>query len=75
MTLKTACAIGIDCGLTTLGEAVLNIDLYAVNIFNYNEIVKELRELYDEFDAKEMKMPIKENFLNFMNKGKLNVFL
>ena len=61
MTLKTACAIGIDCGLTTLGEAVLNIDLHAVNIFNYNEIVKELRELYDEFDQW-MKMKKEEGF-------------
>lgn len=62
MTLKTACAIGVNCGLTTIGEAVLNIDLHAMNIFAYSEIPIELRELYSQFNVEEAEISIKEKF-------------
>lgn len=45
MTLKEACEIAIDCGLETVDEAVLNIQLHANSIFGYDEIASELSEL------------------------------
>lgn len=48
MKLKKACEIAIDCGLSTIGEALMNIDMHAICIFLYSEIDKELLELYTE---------------------------
>lgn len=45
MTLKTCLEIGKDCGLETVGEALYNIDLHAMNIFDYSKIVMELEHL------------------------------
>ena len=49
MTLKRACEIGCDCGLILVRDAVLNIELHCISIFSYDEINKELIELYAEF--------------------------
>lgn len=48
MKLSKDCDIGLACGLRTLREAVVNIDLHATSIFSYDEIVKEMAELYKE---------------------------
>ena len=48
MTLKSACDIAEACGLNTIGEAVLNIEFNAFQLFPYGEIAKELNELYTE---------------------------
>lgn len=48
MTLKTACEIADECGLTDLGEAILNIELHAIQTFSYDEVNKELSQLYEE---------------------------
>ena len=45
MTLKMCLEIGLDCGLETVGEALYNIDLHAMNIFDYSKIVIELEHL------------------------------
>jgi hypothetical protein len=45
MTLKTCLEIGNDCGLETVGEALYNIDLHAMNIFDYSKIDIELGHL------------------------------
>lgn len=47
------CTIQIaeDCGLTTLGEAVLNIDMHCMSIFSYDKINEELKELYSEYKS------------------------
>lgn len=50
MTLKEACRIAKGCGLKTVDEAVLNIHMHAVHIFDYDLIDLELYEL--EKDAK-----------------------
>ena len=47
--LINALEIGNDCGLTTIGEALLNMRLHAMNIFNYQEETEELTEMYTEF--------------------------
>jgi hypothetical protein len=49
MLLKDACDIAEECGLETIGEAIMNIQIHALSIFNYNEEKKELNELYDDF--------------------------
>ena len=48
MTLKTACEIADECGLETIGEAILNIELHAIQLYTDEEAKKELRELYSE---------------------------
>ena len=50
MTLKEAIRIGKVCGLETVDEAVLNVELSAMQIFPYEDIPKELRELNSEYD-------------------------
>lgn len=49
MTLDTALLIAKDCGLSTVGEAIFNIEIHAMSIFNYGEIDKELNELKYSF--------------------------
>lgn len=54
MKVKEACEIADTCGLETIGEAVFNIELHALNLFIYDELDKELNELYE--DAKNYHM-------------------
>lgn len=55
MKLNMALLIAKDCGLETVGEAILNIDMHSMNIFNYGEIGKELKELYEDFNKSGLK--------------------
>lgn len=48
MKLREACNIGLDCGAETIGEAVMNIEIHAMNLFPYDEMVKEINELVFE---------------------------
>ena len=50
MKLKDAIEIAKDCELETVGEAILNIKIYAGNIFNYGEEIKEYEELCKEYN-------------------------
>jgi hypothetical protein len=43
--------IGQDCGLTTVGEAVFNIHIHCLSLFNYGEERKELNELEKEVET------------------------
>ena len=54
MKVKEACEIAEECGLETIGEAILNIEIHATSLFLYSELNKELRELYE--DAKNYRM-------------------
>ena len=54
MKVKEACEIADECGLETIGEAILNIQIHAISIFSYDDLDKELRELYE--DAKNYHM-------------------
>lgn len=51
MNLKTAIEIGKGCGLTTVAECVLNIEIHKMSIFSYSEMDKEVKELRDESNA------------------------
>lgn len=48
MKLREACDIGYACGLETVDEAVLNIEIHAANIFNYGDAASEIYELMEE---------------------------
>lgn len=48
MTLKEACKIGKATGCRTVGEAILNIEIHAVSLFSWPEMVSELRELAED---------------------------
>jgi hypothetical protein len=45
MKLDVAINLAEACGLDTVGDAVLNIKLHAMSIFNYGEAGKEYAEL------------------------------
>lgn len=51
MKLLQALKIGQHCGLETVGECILNIQIHAGSLFSYSDINKELNELIKEFDA------------------------
>lgn len=46
MRLKEACKMGKAVGMTTIGESVDNIEHHAISIFKYEDINKELHEMY-----------------------------
>lgn len=48
MKLKDAIEIAEDCGLETVGEAVLNIRIHSLNLFEYGKELEEYKELIDE---------------------------
>lgn len=50
MRLIKCLEIGKSCDLETVGEAMLNIDMHAISIFDYEKLTEELREMYDEFE-------------------------
>lgn len=50
MKLKSAIRIAKDCGLETFKEMQLNIEIHAINLFNYDFIDNELDELQLELD-------------------------
>lgn len=51
MKLKDCLELGKDLGAETVRDAYLNVDYHAIQIFKYDEIYKELKELVDEFNA------------------------
>lgn len=62
MKLKTACGIALDCGLNTIGEAIMNIDIHAISVFSYSEMNKELAELYEDAKGIDLEAKIKDQF-------------
>ena len=39
---------GNACGLTTLNECVLNVELHCISIFSYDSLETEMQELYKD---------------------------
>lgn len=68
MKLKTAIDIAKDCGLETVGEAICNIEIHALSIFDYDKMNEEFKELYDDFKSsgldKDSKIENKHKWLN-----------
>lgn len=62
MKLKTAFGIALDCGLNTIGEAIMNIDMHSICIFSYDAIDKELTELYEDAKGIDFERKIKDQF-------------
>lgn len=48
MKVKEACEIAEDCGLATIHEAIINIQIHAGCLFSYDDFKKELIELYED---------------------------
>lgn len=65
MKLKQALEIGLDCGLETIGEAILNINNHSGNIFSYENINKEIDELISDANNLFSKT-------NYNNESKIN---
>ena len=49
MTLKYACELADECGLSTVEEAILNVKFHALSLFTYDEAEAELSQLDREF--------------------------
>ena len=48
MKVIDACLIGEDCGLTTIEEAIRNIQIHAVSLFTFDDLEAELIELEED---------------------------
>ena len=48
MKFKDALEIAKDCGLETVGEAIMNISMHAMSIFAYDSMQAEYDELIKE---------------------------
>jgi len=44
-----------NCELETIGEAIYNIRLHVVNLFNYDEIQTEYNELCNDYEEQSKK--------------------
>lgn len=51
MKLKQCIKIAEACGIQTLGNAISSIDRHGISIFGYDNVMDELRELYEECNA------------------------
>jgi hypothetical protein len=51
LKLIDALEIGLDCGLTTVGEAIFNIRIHCINLFNYDEIEEEIKKLEKDVET------------------------
>ena len=50
MKIREALRIGLESELSTVDEAVRNIEIHAGNFFVYTEMRAELKELYESWD-------------------------
>tara|TARA_R110002020_G_scaffold160415_6_gene344832 strand:- start:399 stop:617 length:219 start_codon:yes stop_codon:yes gene_type:complete len=50
MKFKEALVMGIACGMTTVDEAIKNIEIHSNNFFVYEKISTELKELYETWE-------------------------
>lgn len=51
MRLHEAAKLAKDCGLTTVQEMFDNVRIHAGQMFAYQNVADEVRELYDDIDA------------------------
>ena len=58
MKVEQACKIGNMCGLHTIGEAITNIELHAAQLFTFDKIDTELKELYIDAHNYDLNAPI-----------------
>jgi len=52
MKLAKCIELGRACGLSSLESCVLNVEIHATSLFTYDEINKELQELYSDLKEK-----------------------
>lgn len=51
MKLREALELADECGLSTVGEAILNVEIHSPTLFPYEKISEELNELCQEAAA------------------------
>lgn len=51
MKLREACELGRDMGCDTIEEAVLNVEIHAPSLFDWDKITDELLEIKAEYQA------------------------
>jgi hypothetical protein len=59
MTIQEALLLGNDCGLQTVREAIINVEIHYSSLFIIDNLDKELQELYDTWEKfkSEKKLP------------------
>lgn len=48
MKVKEAIELGKACGLETIKECIINIEIHSPSLFAYTKINEELNELYED---------------------------
>lgn len=56
MTLAECLELGKECGLSTVQECVLNVEIHATSLFSYDKMNDELQELYCDLEKEEQKI-------------------
>ncbi len=51
MKLEDALSVGKECGCSTVEQTLFLINHNALSIFNYDEMVEELQEMYDDWKS------------------------
>ena len=51
MKLKDALELGLACELTSLEEAIRNVEIHHLNLFAYDKMKEEFEELYKDWNA------------------------
>ena len=46
MKLKKAINLGDSCGLRTIRECIVNVEIHSMNLFKYDEIENEINEIH-----------------------------
>ena len=50
MKLNEAIDLGKECGLETIEECLLNVELHSTSLFAYSKLNQELTELYEDLE-------------------------
>lgn len=48
MKIKNCLELGKECGLTTVGQCIDNVEIHSISLFVHTDIQKEINELYME---------------------------
>lgn len=51
-TLDDVIEQGAICGLSTVGEAVLNFELHCMQLLSYSEIPEALKRIHEEYEKR-----------------------
>lgn len=68
MQVKDMLELGEYCGLTTVSEAYSNVSIHAGQLFGYEQVESELKELTDELKERKLLVENEDGYFQFAEK-------